>query len=136
MFAMNTSSTNLVVEPALPGALLIRLSGNYRGQGDSLSVTAIREVLGQSPEVKSLTFDSAGLTGWDSRFVASLHNCAESCRAHNIEFQDDGLPAGVRRLLQLALAVPERKDAHHLVASVPFLQSIGERALQARESAL
>ncbi len=37
----------------------------------------------------------------------------------------DGLPAGVRRLLQLALAVPERKESRREEQARPFLYQLG-----------
>ncbi|HMJ64380.1 MAG TPA: hypothetical protein VK615_03425, partial [Candidatus Binatia bacterium] len=123
-------NANLVVEQASPGVLLVRLLGNWREQREVPSVKAIHEALSQGPEVKSLSFESAGLTGWDSRLVAFILNCAELCRARNAEFRDDGLPEGVRRLLRLAQAVPERTDVRHATIKTPFLQSVGERALR------
>jgi phospholipid/cholesterol/gamma-HCH transport system permease protein len=72
---------------------------------------------------------------WDSRFVAFVHNCAELCRARNVEFRNDGLPEGVRRLLLLAQAVPERKDASHVSVKAPFLQRVGERVVKGWASA-
>src|SRR4030095_13574575 len=66
-----------------------------------------------APGAKSLSFESANLSGWDSRFVAFIRSCSELCRSRQIEFRDGGLPEGVRRLLRLVEAVPEKKDAHH-----------------------
>jgi phospholipid/cholesterol/gamma-HCH transport system permease protein len=124
------SSTNLVVEQPSPGVLQVRLTGNSREQSEPFSVKVVREALDQAPGVKSLSFESSGLIGWDSRFVAFVHNCVELCRAHNIELRDDGLPEGVRRLLRLAQAVPERSDARRATAKAAFLQNVGEPALK------
>jgi phospholipid/cholesterol/gamma-HCH transport system permease protein len=123
------SNANLVVEQASPGEVLVRLSGNSREQSSPPNVKVVAEALDQTPEVKSLSFDSAALTGWDSRFVAFIRNCADLCRARNVKLRDDGLPEGVRRLLRLAQAVPERTDVHRTTVKVPFLQSIGELVL-------
>ena len=125
-----------MVEQASPGVLLVRLLGNWREEREVPSVKAIHEALSQAPEVKSLSFESAGLTGWDSRFVAFVRNCAELCRTRNVELRDGGLPEGVRRLLRLAQAVPEKKDVRHAAIKTPFLQGVGERALKAWEGTL
>ena len=119
-----------MVEQKPAGELLVRLTGDCREQSEAPSIKIVRDALDQAPEVKSLSFESAGLTGWDSRFVAFICNCSELCRTRNLELRDDGLPEGVRRLLRLAKAVPEKRDAHRATVKAPFLQTVGERALQ------
>ena len=114
-----------------PDAVLVRLAGDFRQPIDSFSVGAVRDALARVPQAKSLSFASTTLAGWDSRFVAFVRKCAELCRTRNIEFRDDGLPEGVRRLLRLAQAVPERTDARHVSPRTPLLQSFGESAIQA-----
>src|SRR5262249_5022570 len=68
------------------------------------------------------------LTGWDSRFVAFINKCIAFCRDRNLDLRTDGLPQGVRRLLRLANAVPEKKDARHSAPQLGFLQNLGERS--------
>src|SRR5689334_17925798 len=103
MVAMTGTTTNakLVVERPSPDLLRVRLAGEGR-EGGAPDVRVVRDALVQAPGVKSLSFELAGLTGWDSRFVAFVRNCAELCREHNLELRDAGLPDGVRRLLRLA----------------------------------
>ena len=121
---------NLLVDQAPTGGLLVHLSGDYRGQGESPGAGAVRDALDRSPGSKSLSFESAGLTGWDSRLVLFIRKCSELCRERNLEFRDEGLPEGVRRLLRLAAAVPEQKDARRTLVKVPFLQMTGESVLK------
>jgi phospholipid/cholesterol/gamma-HCH transport system permease protein len=130
------SNSNLVIEQMSPGLLLVRLSGDCREQGESPSMSVVREALSRTAGVNSLSFESASLVGWDSRFVAFIRNCAELCRVRNVEFHDDGLPMGVRRLLRLAQAVTERKDARRAAPKTPFLRRVGERAVKAWEGTL
>jgi phospholipid/cholesterol/gamma-HCH transport system permease protein len=124
------SGANPTVQQAQAGALLIRLSGDYREQNELPNVRTIRESLDNAPDVKSLSVEAAGVTGWDVRFVAFIRNCAELCRERNIEFRDEGLPEGVRRLLRLARAVPEKKDVGRAAVKVPFLPKVGEGVLK------
>ncbi len=133
---LTASKANLVVEQASPGVLLVRLSGDFREQTERPSAEVVRDALNQPPGVKSLSFESAGLTGWDSHFVAFIRDCAELCQERNVEFLGDGLPEGVRRLLALAQAVPEKKDARHEVLKAPFLQRMGERVLKGWKATL
>jgi len=131
-----TSNANFETKEESPGVLVIRLSGNFRDQTKPPSVDDVREALNQLPAAKSVAFESAGLTGWDSRFVAFIRNCAEYCRERNVEFRDEGLPEGMRRLLRLAQAVPERKDASRAEARTPFLASLGNRVFKGSEGTL
>src|SRR6266404_5593061 len=126
---MTGSAANLVVEKQSSDAVLIKLAGDSRQKIDSLSIGVVREALDRTPQARSLSFESAALTGWDSRFVAFICKCAELCRTRNVELRDEGLPEGVRRLLRLAQAVPERTDARHASVKPPLLQKVGERAI-------
>ncbi len=130
------SIAHLVVERKSSGILVARLSGNWRGQRGLPDVAVIREALGEEPPVKSLGFDTAGLAGWDSRFVAFVGRCAELCHDRGIEFQGEGLPEGVRRLLRLSHAVPGKLDTRGAAAKPSFLQDLGERAVKDWEGAV
>jgi phospholipid/cholesterol/gamma-HCH transport system permease protein len=127
------SSANLVAERGVPGVLMVRLSGNWRQQHTLPDVEIIRQALSEGPPVKSLEFDTTGLTGWDSRFVAFAAKCAEMCWGPDVEIQCDGLPEGVRQLLHLAHALPAKTQAHRIPVKRRFLQHLGERAFQGWE---
>src|SRR3954468_10264006 len=124
------SPFNIAVEMVSPGALLVKLSADSRAHNQPLqaSVGVVREALHQSTKARLLSFESAGMSGWDSRFVAFIRNCADICRTQNVELRDDGLPEGVRRLLRLAQAVPKRTEASRETINPGVLQRMGERA--------
>jgi len=124
------SSFKLVVEERASDGLLIKLSGDSREQGEPLGIEVVREALDHAKGTKVLSFESAGVIGWDSRFVAFIRNCSELSRTRNVAFRDDGLPEGVRRLLRLAQVVPDRIDARHESVKPQLLQKLGERAIQ------
>jgi phospholipid/cholesterol/gamma-HCH transport system permease protein len=134
---MTTASIpNLVAVRTSPGVLLARVSGNWR-EGPTLpGVEVVRETLSQEPSVTSMEFDTAGLTGWDSRFVAFISQCAGLVRGRDIELRYDGLPEGVHRLLRLAKAVPEKVDAHRTVVTASLFRKVGERTIQAVDGIL
>lgn len=129
------SALNLVVEMQAPATLLIKLSGNAGRDSNPLSIGLVRDALDRATEVRLLSFDSAGVTAWDSRFVTFVRKCAELCRKRNVELQDDGLPQGVRRLLRLAQAVPERTDARPQAVEAHLLKRLGESAIQGMKDA-
>jgi phospholipid/cholesterol/gamma-HCH transport system permease protein len=129
------SIPNLVVERAAPGVLRLTVSGNWRGKSRLPGVEVIKQSLSKNNE-RVLEFDVAGLTGWDSRFVAFIHKCAALCRERNLQFGSDGLPEGVRRLLRLASAVPERTDARSTDTEAGFLTKVAERAFKTWQDVL
>jgi phospholipid/cholesterol/gamma-HCH transport system permease protein len=92
-------------------------------------VEVIRQSLSEDPLVKSLAFDTAGLTGWDSRFVAFVGQCTEIACGRDIQVRCEGLPEGVHRLLHLANLLPEKTDAHRVVVKQRLLQRLGERTI-------
>jgi STAS domain-containing protein len=94
------------MERTSPGVLRVSLSGNWRVP----SVGLLSQSLSENTTDRCVEFDVTALTGWDSRFVAFVNRCAALCRDRRMNFRSDGLPEGVRRLLRLANAVPEKKD--------------------------
>jgi phospholipid/cholesterol/gamma-HCH transport system permease protein len=129
------STLKLVVEMQEPGTLLIKLSGSASGNNNPPGIGVVRDALDQAAGVRLLSFESMGVTAWDSRFVAFIRKCAELCRKRNVELQDHGLPQGVRRLLRLAQAVPERTDARPPAVKAPLLQTLGESAINGWQDA-
>lgn len=83
----------------------------------------------QQPGAKVLAFDATRLGAWDSRLVAFIARCQIRCREGKLQFREDGLPEGVRRLLRLANAVPEARDARRLPNAPGWFAWIGDRAL-------
>jgi len=123
-----TSIPNLVVERTAPGVLLARVLGNWRERPTLPGVEVVRESL--EPSVKSVEFDTVGLIGWDSRFVAFIGQCAGMVRERDIQLRYEGLPEGVRRLLRLAHTVPEKTDTHPTLVKEGFFRTVGERTIQ------
>jgi phospholipid/cholesterol/gamma-HCH transport system permease protein len=122
------SIANLVVEQTKPGVLVARLSGNW-SEPTVPDSNVIRKALGEVPAAKALEFDTAALSGWDSRFVALIGSCVEMARRQHTDVQCEGLPEGVRRLLRLANLLPEKTEARRVVVKEPFLQKVGERTI-------
>jgi phospholipid/cholesterol/gamma-HCH transport system permease protein len=99
-------------------------------------VEIITQYLNQNTAEGALEFNVANLTGWDSRFVAFINKCVTLCKDRNLNFRSDGLPEGVRRLLRLANAVPEKKDAHVSASQAGFLPYLGTHAVKAWQDVL
>ena len=125
----------LVAERKEPGVLLAHLSGNWR-QTCTPELDTVRQVLSEDPPVKALEFETAGLSGWDSRFVAFIRQCLVLARSQHIEIECGGLPEGVRHLLRLARALPGKADIPQPPVKMRFLQRVGERTIRGWEGTL
>src|SRR5262250_2367442 len=115
-------------------AILIRLSGAWRLRGGLPSATLVQRELESSPQVRGVSLEARELTSWDSSVLTFLVEVSELCRQRGINIDRTGLPAGVRRLLELAEAVPEKKGARKEEVEAPFLERVGNSAIGAGES--
>lgn len=77
-------------------------------------------------EGQALGFDCRGLEAWDSRLLVYLRRLVTRCHERGITIDDTGLPDGVRRLLRLADAVPERQGSQRAGQEPALLHRIGE----------
>ena len=108
-------------------ALVVTVSGRWKlgrelPQADQLLAEIERE-----PKAELIFFDASALAGWDSGLLVFLIRVMDYCSGKGIAVDRNGLPAGVRRLLELASAVPEKKGSENK-AALPFLARIGDRA--------
>ena len=114
--------------------LLVRLSGSWRMQEGLPSAVAVQEQLKSEPRVRQIAFDTGGIKDWDSGLLTFLTKVVSQSAQNQIELDREGLPSGVRRLLALAEAVPERKGARTETASPPFFERIGTNVIKSGDS--
>lgn len=76
-----------------------------------------------------LRFEGKNLGCWDSILMTFLIGLIEDCRADGREVDTAELPEGVRALLELAFAVPERTGARRGETRIPWLAQVGNSAL-------
>ena len=65
----------------------------------------------ETSHIASLRFDAKTLSSWDSSILIFLTRVADLCRRRGIVTDREGLPKGIRRLLELAEIVPEQVKA-------------------------
>jgi phospholipid/cholesterol/gamma-HCH transport system permease protein len=109
--------------------LVVRLAGPWHLQNDLPSASLIVRELDIQPHLRRIAFDSAQLTGWDSGLISFIVQTGEICTARGIALSRDGLPEGLRRLIELAEAVPEKKGARQDAAKVSFFALVGNATL-------
>src|SRR5262249_37869519 len=76
-----------------------------------------------------LVFEAQELTDWDSRLLTFLRQVMEASTHRQMVVDQHGLSEGVRRLLALAAAVPEREGARRGAPRPSWLASIGTAVL-------
>jgi phospholipid/cholesterol/gamma-HCH transport system permease protein len=115
--------------PVQAGRATLRLGGSWQIHGRLPSLEPIAARLKAGPNLKSLGFDAGGLAAWDSGLVSYLSELIDRCQSQGIAVDQAGLPEGIRGLLRLAYAVPERPGARRTEQSIAFVQQVGEQTL-------
>src|ERR1041384_8777441 len=119
------------LEAASPGSLsfqendstlVVGLSGRWSVESGLPPISEVEQRLGG---IRRIAFDTSGLESWDSGLLAFLTKIVELARARGVEVDLSTLPPGVRRLLDLAQEVPERKDALRKDIDRPLLEDVG-----------
>ncbi len=109
--------------------LQVDLAGSWTLENSLPVPDEVRKEIGSGPAVERLTFETAAIEGWDTGLLTFLVKVADICAGSNVRVEKEGLPPGVRRLLLLSAAVPERKGARKEPARIPLLQRVGESAV-------
>ena len=117
-------------EDPQPGVLEIVFAGDWLLRNAPPGVAPVLQDIEQNPDLRRLRFDASGLGDWDSGLVTAALVVATAARDRGLEVDAEGLPAGARRLLALALAVPEREDARRPDRARGMLHSVGERSIE------
>jgi phospholipid/cholesterol/gamma-HCH transport system permease protein len=112
------------------GALLLRLAGSWTLQGHPPPADEVRTRIEAESPVRSLAFDAQDVTGWDSGLLSFVLNVSRICAGKDIDVDVRGLPAGVRKLLDLAAAVPEKKGARRGEDRNSILEQVGKGWLE------
>lgn len=110
------------------GALRITVRGSWRGAIRTPSPVEVERVL--SAGAARVVFDARDLGGWDTRLVSYVRSVQRICEARAVAVDASALPSGVRQLLALAAAVPE-KQAGGAGHAAPLLVRIGEATVEA-----
>jgi phospholipid/cholesterol/gamma-HCH transport system permease protein len=114
------------------GTLRLRLAGAWLLSGPWPAPGEVERLLA-TPGLRRVAFDTAGVSDWDSSLVVFLGRTAEGARARGCEVDLGGVPAGARRLLAMAEAVPEAAGARRAAEGAPLLARLGGGALAARD---
>ncbi len=110
--------------------LTLRLSGMWTMGIPLPAADEVYAHLASDRGAGRVRFETDDIDGWDSSLLVFLIKIHSYCTRHDIVWEKDGLPAGVRKLLALATAVPERKGARKVMRRIPLLERIGISAVE------
>jgi phospholipid/cholesterol/gamma-HCH transport system permease protein len=105
--------------------LLVRLKGSWTIGQKLPSVGEVQSQVKSDTGLKEIAFDTRELSDWDSGLLSFLTKIINQYADKNITVDQEGLPEGVRKLLHLAFAVPERKGARREASQESWLTRIG-----------
>jgi phospholipid/cholesterol/gamma-HCH transport system permease protein len=83
----------------------------------------------QTAEPGTLFLDGSELGRWDSTLMTFLIGLIDECRAQGLQVDTGALPEGVRGLLDLVYAVPERSGARRTSVRTPWLAQWGKAGI-------
>jgi phospholipid/cholesterol/gamma-HCH transport system permease protein len=118
------SKPNVSLETAGADTLVVQLSGAWRTQKNAVSAIPVLKAL-EAYRVRCVRFDAKALSSWDSSVLMFLMKVTELCRQQEIVTDREGLPDGIRRLLELAEIVPEQEAAKPTTDAPSFLARVG-----------
>jgi len=125
----------LALEASGGSTLLVRLSGAWTTAVRRPPSDEVGRRLESDPKPRRVAFDTAGLADWDSGLLTFLLQVIAAARDRGVEVDREGLPEGLRRLLALATAVPQRGDTGGSAKRPSVLARIGTATLEsARET--
>jgi phospholipid/cholesterol/gamma-HCH transport system permease protein len=116
--------------------LLVGLKGQWIIGEEVPAAEAVQQQIRSHRSIRQIAFDTAQLNNWDSALLTFLIKVVQQTQQNNIEIDEGGLPQGVKSLLHLASAVPERKGARKEKVRQPLLERMGDYALKTGRSSV
>jgi len=123
------SHGEMTLQKTAQDTLTVALSGSWKLTEQLPSADEVRQKLEAVPGIGRVAFDTRHLTDWDSGLLIFLTRINEFLTQKKIAVEAGGLPEGTRKLLALAAAVPEKKDARKAEGRVGFLAHVGSETV-------
>jgi phospholipid/cholesterol/gamma-HCH transport system permease protein len=121
----STARASLVTRP--DGATLVLEGDWHLGDEPAGSAEALTG-LDAVPAGAVVVLDAQAVGGWDSALIAYLMQVVDRAQGRDVQVDRRALSAGIGKLLDLALAVPEKRDARRADVTPPFVERVGRTA--------
>lgn len=129
--ALARTAWQLQVNRPEAATLVLRLAGHWTLKSRLPLAVDVLDRAGVGGRIERVAFDSAGLEAWDSGLLIFLRALIAETERKHVATDLAGLPDGVRRLLALTTAVPERKDMGRQTRRPSMLARIGTATVSA-----
>jgi phospholipid/cholesterol/gamma-HCH transport system permease protein len=116
-----------------PETLRIALSGEWTLSAGIHSTDEVETTIASS-RFQRLILDCTGVEKWDSGLMVFLVKIAEICKTHGVQFDDQGLAPGMKKLLRLSTAVPREDDRAGLQSADSILSRLGQSTLRLKDA--
>jgi phospholipid/cholesterol/gamma-HCH transport system permease protein len=116
------------------GTLVVKLAGAWHLEGSRPAMDPFERRLREASPT-GLRFDATTLGDWDTSLVAWVARALELATQRQLDVDREGLPPGVRRLLALSEAVPEKQGARVAIGRPSILLRIGSSTIAATQGA-
>jgi phospholipid/cholesterol/gamma-HCH transport system permease protein len=124
-----SDSGELLFEQPSQDTLTVILSGSWKLGEPLPSTDVVRQKVESAGPIRQISFNAEKLGDWDSGLLTFLRKLWKLCSSSDIALDSSGLPDGVRQILELAAAVPEKKDARKAEGRVTLLAHVGDEAM-------
>ena len=124
-----SGSGQLLFEQPSKDNLRVILSGSWK-LGDPLpSADDVRQKVELTGSIRQISINAENLGEWDSGLLTFLRKLWQFCSSSDITLDGSGLPDGARQVMELATAVPEKKDARKAESELSFLEEVGSQTV-------
>ncbi len=117
------------------GTLVVRLAGHWSLRAGLPSTRPIEDALARGPKPAAVVFDAKNLAAWDTAAVTVVERIGRLCQRGGVQVRRDALPDGLKRILALADAVPEKEGARPADTAPSLLVRLGTWAVGASAGA-
>ncbi len=122
----------LLVEHAI---VVIHIEGDWIMGNTLPSIEEVVAAIDTTYSAQGIQFNTDRLNRWDSRLLNFLIKIIDYCNNQTIGIDQAGIPPGLRSLVQLAYAVPERKEVRRVTSERSGLSKIGIRLAEMGQEA-
>ncbi len=131
MSAQDAANPAAAIELTNPDTITLHivLKGSWRLQDKTPALEPVVKEISSNPQLQHVSFSSSGITGWDSNLLVFLCGLIRNCQDMKLHVNTDGLPGGIRKLLELAASSPETKEAARHDSNENLFSRIGNTTI-------
>ncbi len=111
-------------------SLCLKISGSWDLQDKLPSMQAISQFIEENSSISGLYFDSSDLKSWDSSLLIFICRIIDLALSRGIQPDLSSLPHGVRKLQDMAKAIPPIEDTGRHTDKINVLSEIGNTFLK------